>query len=412
METIDATYRAVTPMFLGGADNESAEFRLPSFKGALRFWWRALAWRRLGGDLERIHREEARLFGSAASTGDADVGQAKFLLTADHDEPETIDKGIVLKTQGRRGSTLGDGARYFGYGVMETYSSSDQEAGELTRACIEPGFEFTVRLRLRPGLEDAQREQLERALEALGLFGGLGSKVRKGWGSIQLVDLNGERSTTTFDDFKSTFWDATSAITDEALGELPEYTAFSDKASTWLILGPPGMEPVELLDQVGREMIWYRSNGRIPNHSNQREVMGEPVEEENRPFWADHDLMARVAQQNRRADDHPARVAFGLPHNYFFSSSYDNANIEGSEHRRRSSPLFIHVHEMENGRPAVSVAFLPARFLPEGERIDVDGTEVPLERSDDFWDPVRGFLERLQSPQVASSFQQVLEFPI
>ena len=37
---IRATYRITTPMFCGGAEQQ-AEFRLPSFKGVLRFWWRA-----------------------------------------------------------------------------------------------------------------------------------------------------------------------------------------------------------------------------------------------------------------------------------------------------------------------------------------------------------------------------------
>ena len=54
MQTISATYRVTTPMFLGGvpspekeeaerlrlSPDHRAEFRLPSFKGALRFWWR------------------------------------------------------------------------------------------------------------------------------------------------------------------------------------------------------------------------------------------------------------------------------------------------------------------------------------------------------------------------------------
>jgi len=40
---IRATYRITTPMFCGGAERQ-AEFRLPSFKGVLRLWWRALEW--------------------------------------------------------------------------------------------------------------------------------------------------------------------------------------------------------------------------------------------------------------------------------------------------------------------------------------------------------------------------------
>ena len=76
---IEATYRVVTPMFCGGADPERrAELRLPSFKGVLRFWWRALAWTRLDGDLGRIRREEDALFGSAGG------GRSRVLMRLAH----------------------------------------------------------------------------------------------------------------------------------------------------------------------------------------------------------------------------------------------------------------------------------------------------------------------------------------
>lgn len=41
MQTLTATYRIVTPLFLGGANpNDHAKLREPSIKAALRFWWR------------------------------------------------------------------------------------------------------------------------------------------------------------------------------------------------------------------------------------------------------------------------------------------------------------------------------------------------------------------------------------
>ena len=54
----EARFRVLTPLFCAGSSPDLPELRLPSFKGVLRFWWRALAWPRLGGDLGRIQREE------------------------------------------------------------------------------------------------------------------------------------------------------------------------------------------------------------------------------------------------------------------------------------------------------------------------------------------------------------------
>ncbi|WP_143108945.1 type III-B CRISPR module RAMP protein Cmr1, partial [Bathymodiolus thermophilus thioautotrophic gill symbiont] len=46
MKTIVATYRIITPMFISGAKVTEAELRIPSIKGAIRFWWRALNWQK------------------------------------------------------------------------------------------------------------------------------------------------------------------------------------------------------------------------------------------------------------------------------------------------------------------------------------------------------------------------------
>ncbi len=52
MTVINATYRIVTPMFIGNAEQKADSVRPPAIKGALRFWWRALnwgRWLRIGG---------------------------------------------------------------------------------------------------------------------------------------------------------------------------------------------------------------------------------------------------------------------------------------------------------------------------------------------------------------------------
>ncbi len=109
---ITATLEVTTPLFLGGVDpTSSVELRAPSIKGALRFWWRALAWSRHGGDLDSIRSEEARLFGAAGEEGQAGksaAGQASFILRL-----QTVSKGVVLRQP--NDGIVGPGMRYFGY---------------------------------------------------------------------------------------------------------------------------------------------------------------------------------------------------------------------------------------------------------------------------------------------------------
>src|SRR6266849_5073751 len=114
---IEATYRVVTPLFCAGADPNCPEIRVPSFKGVLRYWWRALAWARLSGDLNEIHREEEALFGSSHS------GQSRVVMRlARTPELQIVSAGSLLTVSPVQPRVVGEGARYLGYGVMEAFA--------------------------------------------------------------------------------------------------------------------------------------------------------------------------------------------------------------------------------------------------------------------------------------------------
>ena len=79
---IVAAFDIVTPMFIAGADNgpdAEPKLRVSGIIGALRFWWRALAWSRVEAlppeaGLTVLLAWESALFGSAEN------GQGAFLL--------------------------------------------------------------------------------------------------------------------------------------------------------------------------------------------------------------------------------------------------------------------------------------------------------------------------------------------
>ena len=305
---IEATYRVVTPMFCAGANPGRAELRLSSFKGVLRFWWRALAWPRLNGDLDEIRRQEDALFGS---TG-AGQSCASMRLAIDSD-PQLVRKDEVLTVPASDGRVVGEGARYLGYGVMHAFDSkkSNTRKGQLTRACLRAPFDFVVRMQLRgreasPDALRQQSESLEDALICLGNRGGLGAKNRKGYGSLAIRSLlvNGEqrwRLPQTMHELRDTL---VAYRRDRQAGDQPAYTALSREARH-VLLTSDRTQAMELLDLVGRELMRYRSwghNGR---------VLGQPSEKN---FRDDHDLM-----DGNRRNRHPRRIAFGLPHNSLLS---------------------------------------------------------------------------------------------
>ncbi len=351
--TIEATYRIVTPMFCSGGDPQKAELRLASFKGVLRFWWRSLMWGKVK-DVKELHEKEAAIFGSS----DQKVGQSKvrlrFSSTNTTDPPSNSAEWANQK-----------GIQYLGYGVMN-------HRGNLDRPMI-PGGTFSVQLRLLPTLDEEQKQQIENALIMLGTVGGLGSKSRKGFGSLTLTELKVNRETRKLTTCPG---ERINQIIGSPKEGQPEWTAWS-KQSRILLITSIEERVVDLLDQLGKEQVYYRSWGRNGKVLHQ---------DREKNFQKDHDL----SKGQPVAIKHPQRIAFGLPHNY------QTGGVKPSSLERRASPLFLHVHQIsEQVSPIGVVIFLPSLFLPKNEKIRAFDNNVPLDSSENFWDPINGYLDRL-----------------
>lgn len=376
-EELLARYRIVTPMFLGGADrNCDGSLRAPSVKGALRFWWRALNWPRIRATtddmqaLRDLHREEARLFGLPAREEDGRQtgGQGAFLMTV-----RPVGGGrlhIVDKDKVHLSFQKVTAARYLGYGLMGAFGAN---AARLERDCIEEAQHFEVRLRFRKHIEPGVVDPLK----ALGLLGGLGSRARHGMGSIALESLvAGERSLfsapETEDDYQAcirSLFDEPGAgtIHEGTIPGEPPFTAFSKDARIDRLI--VGTDPYKVLDAFALAMMRYRSWGQ----SIKGNKLPDGSASEKR-FQDDHDWFRVVGWRSYHKDFHPQRVIFGLPHNY---SKSTNDHVTAANFERRASALMVHVHPVGNRFLSVST-FLPARFLPLGERINAGGTNVPV----------------------------------
>ena len=321
------------------------------------------------------------------------------------------------------GQVVGLGARYLGYGVIEEFDRTIKDrqknpirqvkGGQLTRSCISAPFTFTVNLLLKPSLKQEQKQEIEQALKALGLSGGLGSKSRKGYGSLTLLslELDGKETWTppvtaeeVADAIRTILGPTqlpTSRRCESSHNELPEWTAFSATSRVIVVTTDnQSHTPLTLLDRIGREMVRYRSWGH-----NGRVLQG--IESE-RNFTDDHDLMKQGWKQRR---SHPRRIVFGLPHNYGQAST---EHVEPAEkYDRRASPLFIHIHQGgERSQAMALLTFLPSCFLP----FDAGGISVGKQErgrrgsedwekqtvglaSQDLWNPINAFLDRLLDPK-------------
>jgi CRISPR-associated protein Cmr1 len=300
MQTLKATFRITTPMFLSGVDQNRAEMRVPSIKGALRFWWRALAFGRPGNSIKAIRTEEAKLFGGTGP----DEGQSKIMLRL---SKTTVESAM----QQRWGPSRWEA--YAGYGLIEMIEGQQ-------RNYLKPGGRFELELRTKPNrgqkdaVSDIEKQQLGTALRALGFLGGIGGRSRKGWGSVQLESLiglsNKWNAPDTVDSLRS---ELTSLFSDHS-NATPDYTAFHVQAR--FALGPMQADAT-----------------------------------------AAHRFLAERYKEAIRAIDPKCgeREQFGLPR--------ENAGRNADQ--RRSSPLFLHIHELSDGQAVPVAAFLPALFLPQ-----------------------------------------------
>ncbi len=357
MLTIEASYKLTTPMFMGGADPKGdPEIRPPAIKGLLRFWWRAAALPQLGS-WKKVWEAERDLFGSTEY-------QAAFLLS-------TEIKGNLNKGSAGEEWKNRHGLAYLGYGAIDRNFTA--------RPYIKPGIDIVLKLLLKKNEKDhlqKNAQTLAQGLKALGLFGGAGARTRKGFGSLTLTSLsvNGEEKWVPPASATELVQTMKRFLADIGLGHyretMPPYTAFSAGSAVRIL--KCGRDALSLLDEIGRELLAYRSYGRSGHGGRHVLPWGAPAEQN---FAGDHDLIQGYLQGNR-INRHPKRIIFGLPHNYYFMSTKKGASVEAAaaDGGRRASPLFIHIHSLKEGEYAAVAALLPAEFLPPGARIKISSS--------------------------------------
>ena len=122
--------------FCSGADpNKDAELRLSSFKGILRLV-ESFGVVEVRGRSKELASENS-IFGSAPGV----IAAANETASAD---PRHFQEGKQLLTE--REKVAGEGCRYLGYGLMETFGSKVRKTveGQLIKSCIIAPYQFTV----------------------------------------------------------------------------------------------------------------------------------------------------------------------------------------------------------------------------------------------------------------------------
>jgi CRISPR type III-B/RAMP module RAMP protein Cmr1 len=173
------TLQVRTPLF-GGDDprqQDGCPVRVPSIRGALRFWFRAVAAGHGVSDLEALWKAEQAVFGSTSQPSAIGLRVSK--------QPTMGGCGSRpdwATTEGEHGF---DGAQYLlGQGLW------DRKSG-LRRGYVERDAEFLLDIRF--SRDDKQvNARFMLALWAWLTYGGLGARTRRGFGQLVCTAIRGD----------------------------------------------------------------------------------------------------------------------------------------------------------------------------------------------------------------------------
>ena len=137
-------------MFLTGADGAELEFRAPSIKGALRFWWRALHGHL---SLSELKKREGEIFGD-------NNNRSKFTINVSELDTRFIGSDAPIPHKG--------------YKIP----------------CILPNAEFEVRLIIPVEIPQWNLEKCQALFELFSIIGDVGKRARRGMGSFEIIKCN------------------------------------------------------------------------------------------------------------------------------------------------------------------------------------------------------------------------------
>ncbi len=158
MRELRVTLETVTPLLLHGADNDkNPELRPPSFRGVMRYWWRAA----LGGvigdkNLKGLHELERAVFGSTKRVSSISLRLREVNIQDAEPKPYLLPHKSIARRDGIVGT----------FELILTQPRHD-DALVWEAACAS----------------------LELALT----FGGVGQRSRRGYGALQIVEATEDK---------------------------------------------------------------------------------------------------------------------------------------------------------------------------------------------------------------------------
>lgn len=349
---------AITPLAIHGADaRRQPELRPPSFRGPLRYWFRAL----VGGTTVANNATdmERHVFGSTDSAG----AVAIRVSSASTSNPSKFEKDRAQRLPD--GSYQPTGKDYLFWSMAESGrpgTDRHQDASEYFAA----GTKFNITLQARGMTEGVGLKQATAAFWLLSNLGSVGSRARRGAGSFSAaihgdpifarIKFQNPSSTNELGDHLAQGIESCRAtlgsnVSTKRFGnEQAEFDNLSpDTCAIWVVAGKSRWSTwLEALNGLGERLRDFRSHLR---------PMGKQ----------DHDAMLDWFEGG--ATPELKRPVFGLPIPIRYSNGGPSDVIQATNADRRSSPLHIHVTRLMDGSHVGVLTLFKSAFLDQGEQL-------------------------------------------
>ncbi len=342
MYSVEFDLETITPLFMAGADGKTPELRPPSFKGMMRFWWRAM---RADDDWKQLSKDEAKIFGG---TGKGE-GKSKISIRISQ---KNLKEGTNIKKYAKIQSHPG-----VGYLLYSTFMQKKEY------------FEYNSQFRLE--ISSPEIDSLHQAEAAFWLsvnFGGFGTRSRRGGGNLAVNNCRGKDDEHTIL-LKKRYMptgNIQSFLTEgykEAKKTITQYKTnrYSNLSGATIFIGQGHENWQEALNSVGTPLMDYRAKKR-----------------------PDYDIFADYLTGSTNNNE-LERVKFGLPLGGRFNNnpavkgrSFNIVPKVDKKFTRRGSPLIIKIiknNNSKNNKPYVPVLVaLSGVFLPNDVELIIKET--------------------------------------
>lgn len=375
--------RVVTPLFSGEDTTETnSPIRVPSIRGVLRFWFRAVAAGHGITDLPELWKQEEMVFGSTRKPSPIALRIRRQPVPAG-----TSSKPSWATYHTKDGF---NGAQYLlGQGLWN-YKKGP------TRPFVAPAQK--IELDIRFSQDDVINARFMLALWAWLTYGGLGARTRRGFGQLACTNVTGDLpGQWAVADLTA----PTAAKQWAELGKEALPSRFRHRAGpSWTFLdGDPGNDD-PLPEFPALTPRWW--TGRIMEGTcSSLDAALDLAGREWRAFRAVADPQAPITSKTSSPEwSHVIRgkntlypiAALGLPVGYFSRATRDREQFKATvdpflkgEPLRRASPVWLRPIHLANGEWRVFTHVFWARLLPTDAelRIGEDGGNRDLPVPDD-----------------------------